>query len=639
VKRFLDGSVEQEGSINYSDLMTEEQIARGQRYSDQYWTRRAEVDAAYKEEWDYLQRLYEGKRDPVGDDPDFPNSFIPVITPTVEGQVASMLESQIDFFHVTNNPGHKAFMRQLDAASEYYRRKSRFKEHLKDFARYYDLLGNCWITISWEDSISNNPTKPKGYPRISVPPVLSVLVDGTIKDAKDMQYAQYIIREIGYVPIEWAIQEYGEKYANAIALGINRIEGEDMDLSYEDTDTFMLLHYWTRDRKTNNLQLIEMDVNGLILRDSSVDNPDSPFFKYVDNEYPFAVARMIPQLGKFYGFGDGAILMKIQETINNLTDELELAARFSAQSKLAVDPKADMAGDQLTTNPADPIYCEMPNENIKVIEAKGINQVVPQMIEFLLREAQRITRFHDIMTGNMAGSSATATQVNSQMMQGSVGIKDKKSDIAEVMKWADMYALKLCLEKWDKPFWARVGKHDTSYVDVQSIERVPNSTPMTTDTLDQLLDEAIQGRKPMFTQIDFETATDSDGNYILTDLDFDTEVVIGDAVPRGRTDMYNILLGLAQIQVQNADGSVGPLVSGDFLKEALEEVLGMKLQTDEERVSGLKQNAQVVPQSVTGQNPIGDQGVVQRPQNMVQAPPDNLASRPGLPGADQRGQV
>jgi hypothetical protein len=635
VKYNKDGSIEQEGSVNYFDLMTDDQRARGERYSQQYWTRRSEVDTNYKDEWDLLQKMYEGKRDPVADDPDFPNSFISVITPAVEGQAASMLESQIDFFHVTNNPAHKPFMLQLDAASEYYRRKSRFKEHLKDFTRYYNLLGNCYLTISWEDSISNNKTKPNGHPRIVVPPVLSILVDGRIKDAKDLQYADYIIREIGHVSLAWAAEEYGEEYADAIASGINRTEGDDADLSYDDTDTFMLLHYWTRDSKTKNLKLIEMDINGLILRES---DGSKPYYKHVDNEYPFAIARMCPQLGKFYGFGDGAILMKIQETINNLMDEIELAARFSAQSKVAVDPDSDMSGDQLTTNPADPIYCKDPNQNIKIITAGGINAIVPQTIEMLLREAQRIIRFHDIMTGNQRGSSATATQINSQMMQGAVGIKDKKSDIAEVMKWADMYALKLCLEKWDKPFWARLGRNDTNHIDVQAMEQVPNSVPLTTNKISDMIQERLNGGVEKYMQVEFETAKGEDGKPILVSLDFDTEVIIGDAMPKGQSDMYNILLGLAQIQVQNEDGSVAPLISGDMLRQHMEEILGIKTQTESER-RNKKRAASVIPQSVTGQNPIGQEGAIQRPQNMVQAPPDNLASIPGLPGADQRAQV
>ena len=81
------------------------------------------------------------------------------------------------------------------------------------------------------------------------------------------------------------------------------------------------------------------------------------------------------------------------------------------------------------------------------------------------------------MTGNQEGVSATATQINTQMAQGSVGIRDKKTDIAEVMAWADMYALKLCLEYWDKPFWASIGDTGSEYVDVETMVELPAAMP------------------------------------------------------------------------------------------------------------------------------------------------------------------
>ena len=628
-----DGDLTQEGYVAFTSVMTDDQIERGKRYAQQYFTRRSEVDAKYKEEWDYLQKLYEGKRDPVEGDDDFPCSFIPLITPVVEGQVASMLESQIDFFHVTNNPGHKAFMPQFDAASEYYRKKCRFKDHLKDFTRYYDLLGNCFLTICWEKSISNNKTKPNGYPRISVPPLLSVLVDGRIKDFKDLQYAEYIIQEVGYVPLSYILEEYGEDYADACALGINRIEGGEADQSEDDSDSVMLLKYWTRDRESHSLKLVILDINGLIYEEH--DTAKGPIYKHVDNEYPFAMARLMPQLGQFYGFGDGTLLMQLQETVNKLTDELELAARFSAQSKVAVDPMADMEGDQLTSNPADPIICKDPNANIKVIQMGGINAVVPNMIEFCLREAQRIVRFHDIMTGSQTGSSATATQINSQMVQGSVGIKDKKSDIAEVMKWADMYALKLCMQYWDKPFWASLGKNSSEYVDMQSVMQVPATVPLTSKTLDEALEQQSMGMD-IGKLPTFETAVDESGEIVMTEIDFDTNVIIGDAMPRGKTDMYNILTNLANLKTIDENGVVRSVISYEVLVSELEEILGMALKSEQERLNEAKVQAQaLIPESVTGQNPVSPNGGVQTP-NAQATPPDNMASIPGLNGSDMR---
>ena len=406
-------------NVPLQDLMDDEQLKRGQYYANQYLIRRGEVEQM-KSEWDELWRLYACERDPDPNDPNLPNSFIPLITPVVEGQVAAMMESTIDFTHVTDNPAHEQYMRQLDEASAWFRRKGNFNLQMKDFARMYEVLGGAWIVPLWEKTHSKKKGVPSGYPRFTVPPIQSVLVDGRIKDYKDLQNAEYIIHEIGYQSIGWARKEYDDDMAEALAAGYNREDGEEPMQSYDDRNSFQLLHVWTRANEKGNLQLIEMDVNGLILRES---DPSKPYYEKVDNEYPFYFARMMPKQGNFYGYGDGKILKPMQYTVNRLTDELELAARFSAQSKVAIDPKGECDVEQFNSDPSKPIMITNPNQNIRELQAGGINPVVVNMIEFTLREAQRATRFADIMTGQSIAASSTATSVNAQIQQGSVGIK------------------------------------------------------------------------------------------------------------------------------------------------------------------------------------------------------------------------
>ena len=612
----------QQGSTSFTDLMTPEQMKRGSYYQNIYLQRRGEVDGKYKTDWEYLQQLYECKRFRPIDKPDAPNNFVPLLTPTVEGQVASMMESDIDFRHVTNNPAHESYMRQFDAASEYYRTKTKFKPHFKDFARTYDLLGNGYVTISWEKNITKSKSAPSGIPRISVPPVLSILVDGRIKDAKDLQYADYIIHEIGFQTVAWARREYGDAIADALNTGYNRQEGLDPDISYDDTNTFTLLHVWTRSNPEQNLQLIEMDTNGLIFRES---DSKKPYYENVDNEYPFAIARMIPQLGQFYGIGDGAILRPMQETVNNLTDEVEIAARFSSQSRLFVDKKSKMSLNALTSDPSQPIPCDDPRGNILPVPGSGVNNVVFNMIEFLLREAQKATRFNETMTGNTQGASATATQINTQLTQGSVGIKDKKTDLAEVMGWADMYALKLCIEKWDKPFWASIGDGKSIWIDPVSMSKASGAVPTSAKRVKEALDLSFQTGEPANIP-DFETVEGAEDA-----IEFSTKVIIGESVPKGRTDMYNIMLGLAQMQVMGKDGVPEPLISADRLRQGMEDILGMKLRTAEEEdmATSSSMNNGLMNQL----NPIGNGDTVQVPT----ATPDNLQSTvPQMPSGDPR---
>ena len=255
------------GISNWQEFMTEEEYKRGQHYSTQYLLRSGEIQSR-KAYWDRLNELYACQREADAEDPDYPNNFIALLTPCVEGQVASIIEGDIEFTHFTDNPLHSAYMKKFDAASFYSRRMNHFIDHFKDYTRFYDLFGNAIVTVSWEEGYSQHSGKPKGFPRITVCPLLSVLFDGRIKDPKDLQYSDYIIHEIGFQTIAWAREEYGDEKAEAISIGYNRYEGESPDRSVDDDYTFTLLHIWTRNNKQHNLQLIEMDANGFITKKS-----------------------------------------------------------------------------------------------------------------------------------------------------------------------------------------------------------------------------------------------------------------------------------------------------------------------------------------------------------------------------------
>lgn len=601
-------------NVPLHDLMDDEQLKRGQYYANQYLIRRGEVEQM-KSEWDELWRLYACERDPDPNDPNLPNSFIPLITPVVEGQVAAMMESTIDFTHVTDNPAHEQYMRQLDEASAWFRRKGNFNLQMKDFARMYEVLGCAWIVPLWEKCHSKKKGVPSGYPRFTVPPIQSVLVDGRIKDYKDLQNAEYIIHEIGYQSIGWARKEYGDDKAEALAAGYNREDGEEPMQSYDDRNSFQLLHVWTRANEKGNLQLIEMDVNGLILRES---DPSKPYYEKVDNEYPFYFARMMPKQGNFYGYGDGKILKPMQYTVNRLTDELELAARFSAQSKVAIDPKGECDVEQFNSDPSKPIMITNPNQNIRELQAGGINPVVVNMIEFTLREAQRATRFADIMTGQSIAASSTATSVNAQIQQGSVGIKDKKTDIAEAMAWADMYGIKMCLQYWKAPFWANVVGERAEFVDMQEMREAPAAKPLSAASVSKMIEDNV----PIENLPTFELVEDDDG-ITTTDFDFATRVVIGQGIGRGKTEIYNMVIGLVQLG----------LITPKRAKKLLEDTLGFKLSTDEDDRLEEQQQQASMQQNASQMNPLGNPNVVQKP---VQMPAENQMSTPGIGSMDRR---
>lgn len=631
VKIFEEKQNEQTGFSRWRELVTDEQYERGMYYLNKYVLRQSEI-SQLKAGWDRIEELCACQRDPDPDDEYYPNNFIAIITPAVEGQVASIVEGDIEYSHVTNNPAHSHYMVQYDAASEYARRKNRSLEYWKDYVRQYEKLGNSIMAVSWEEGFSYVKGKPVGFPKLTVCPLLSVIVDGRIKDVKDVQYADYIIHEIGFQTIMWAREEYGDEKADAIVKGQNRYDGENPDVSNDDSDTFVLLHVWTRMNKQRNLQLIEMDANGFILRES---DPSQPYYKYSENEYPFVFSRMIPITGQFYGYGDGALLIGIQQFQNNLADEVELACRFSAQAKLAIDPRAQINPDDLNSNPADIIVCPNPGDNIKILNAPGINPIVTQTMQENEQRAQRITRFNDIMSGNQQGVSATATQINAQTALGQVGISDKKSDIARAMEWVDRYSLKLCMQYWDKPFWATLGHNYQEYIDMNEMRSAPSAVPTPASTRDKIRKGFKDFMGRLVSPLKNDLAKDKDGNLIYTDIDWDTRVYIGKGIAKDSTTMYNILQGLAGTLMLDENGIQKQVIDFKVWQQAMEQLLGFKL-TAPDNGEGMMLQPQFDVNSITGQNPIGETAAVQKPQ---QTPENLINTMPQMSGGDNRKAV
>ena len=621
LKKIFENRHEQESKfVDLSKLMSPSQISRGQYYKEKYLQRRAELDKE-RLEFDQIWKLYNCERDPVDDDPNYPRNFIPLIAPVVEGQTASMMEGGIEYVYSSDNPSQQSYLPKLEAAGAYCRRLNNAENHYKDFTRHYEVLGNAWISVLWEKSYSTAKNRPDGYPRIMIPTVYSVLVDGRIKDYKDLQHAEYIIHEIGFQDIAWARREYGDELAEAISLGLSDAGGSNPDETMDDYNTFLLLHVWTRDNEQGNLQLIEMDSSGLILRES---DPSEPYYKTVDNEYPFYFARMMPRLGNFYGYGDGKLLKYLQIQTNNLADELEIAARFSAQSKTYVDPKGEMDMDQYDSDPSHLIVCKSPRDNIYTAPPAGISPIILDMIIQNLQHSQRASRFSDMMTGTQQGVSATATQINGQLSQGSVGIRDKAADIQRAMAWAERYSVRLCLDNWKIPFW--VGKFRNSsdadgseFIDLSEMSKVPAVIPASGQVLLDRME--LKKNNPNMKIADYESVTDEEtGEPVYTDLDYNVGVKLSAGFPKGKNDLFNQIISLSQLAPPDENGVPSPIMDIEVARAKLAEIMGFKLIT---------KKSEAVPKPVAPMNaqvnPLSASGEVAQPQgSQVRTQPSNL---------------
>lgn len=595
-------------------LNTEEQQKRADFYVLRYRAHVADIEE-YKEEWEAIEKLYKCEREVVKQSD--PNSFMPVMLPNIEGQAAAMTSNNISANIKGKGFSDQKFAHVGQVITDFVFKENKINQRVKQATRRYLKFGNTVMAFSWDEDAFNS----FGLPDIRCPQITKVFVDGNIRDMLDYQKAEYIIEEMGNKSIIYAREKYGDEIADALTLG-NTQHDFDGEKNIDDRYSYTELHVWTRNNEHGNLQRIVMSKYGLILEES---DPKKPFYQFVGNKYPYTFAGLYDVEGSFYKFGDGKLLAKVQELMNNLYDEVITASKFSSQARTFIDPKADADPDQFDNDPSHPIIANNPKVNIHTVLGSGVNNVVFMLIQNLMTEVQKITRFSSLMTGNSTGNRLTATQAGIQLQQGTTGIDDKRGDISTSLSDTAEYCLGLCMEFWSAAQALRISedKEEFEWVDARQLANIPVMVPSDTKFEDRW--KAQNPTKPVEEMPKFmQLMSQKDDKAIpqTKQVAFDISVSIGEGLPTNKMALYNIILSLAQIQVPDeATGQPRSVLGYQQVRKLIEDMLGIPLD------DALAQAQKTQPQ-IPGQNP-------QQSQQQPQQSPVNIS--PTIPGANMNG--
>jgi hypothetical protein len=603
-----------------NNIMDEKQKKRAEFYLHHYNTLYAEMEER-KTEWEELQKLY--RADLEIEEEDDPNCFVPIINPTVEGQIQTLdIDPQVTC--IGEGYSDHQFARTGEILSTWTFRKNKIRKLIKRHERRRrGYIGTAWFKVVWDPDALDG----FGMSRISCPSTTKVFVDGKIKDYMALQEADFIIEEIGLVSIMKLRTDTERKpinpdytmsdIADAIALGNSELDF-DGEISADDKDSFTLLHVWTRLNEHGNLQLIEMSKCGVIITES---DPSEQYYTKVSNKYPYFVTVLYENEENFYGFSDGKLLKRMQILLNNLWNECVLACKHSAQNKTFVDPKAKVDPDDYAAGARDPrnlIPANDPQKNIKESEGKGINSVVFNLISLVVTEAQRIVRFSSLMTGTTTGRDMTARQAGMEMQEGSRGQDDKKADLSDTLADVASYCLGLMMENWDAAHAFRVSENnDFEWIDARELNNIPVLVPSDTPYKEQWrasrqsriamgLEQMGEVKDPQFMQLQEEIDTEEDEIDKETkaptgkkkkklipktkQLELDINVSIGEGLPTNKVALYNIILSLAKLQVPDeASGMPRSILTYEKVKKMLSDLLGIDLDEDKSMVNPQEQ--------------------------------------------------
>lgn len=559
-------------------LMTEEQKKLANKYIERYKNLYAENQDLFTL-WDSCEAAYRGISSDYYDENEIERDAINIIHPNVEGQVSALVDQNIAAVVKGEGPSDQQFAATGKILIDWTLRKNHIKRIIRRHERRREKFGTSILKPFFDP----DALRGFGLATITCPSLKRVFVDGKIKDFMRLQEGDYIIETMTKSKT-WARKKYGKEKANAIFTGI---DPETLEFSEkqqrDDDDSFTLLLCWSKE--DGPLRMLEITGDGLLLYDSYEDEnlqeegEQKPYYKI--DKYPYFFTPLYEIEGSLYGMGDAELLMVLQAIINDLDDQIVTGNRLNGNPRVFIDPDSEVDIEKLTNEEGQIIPANRPRENIYVVETKPVSEAVIRRKNEVFSEAQRQTRFSDLMIGQQ-GTSDTATEAMIQQQQGNSAIADKKMALQDTLNEVVEYLLSLMMEHYTeaKAFRIAEDKDDFQWIDPRQLNNIPMLKPATEGFIKEF-----QSNNPDAEPPQWEVLKDEEGNDVTKEVEFDIEISIGAGLPKNKAFLYQLVKELAVVQVQGV-----PILSYQEVRNFLKDYIDLPLEESEQ------QQAMVGPQ-------------------------------------------
>jgi len=564
-------------------FMTKDEMTMVNNYISKLNQRIGDMGTRFAE-WEDIENYYSNSQPDVDKKP---NSKVNIMNANIEGQVSQLVEQNIAVTTRGEGPSDEPFAEWARIGLDWTLRKNKIKLVLATHERRRLKFGIGAFTVSWDSEAIGKFGLAKIYPT----PLNKLLVDGKIKDPLRFQEADYIC-EIVTASKTYFEERYGKEKADMVDFGSllykdNGVFQSDDTLDDEDSAHILLL--WSRQK--GKLRLMEISGDGLLLYDSHkkgsrTDNQKSAekniksYYKFVNDRYPCFITVMYPEEGELYGFGDGKLLLPLQKLINELYDKIRICAR---PNLILIDTNAEVDLSDFDENSLEPRYYEGSTVNgvpVHKVEYGIINEAWWSLLDRIHVEAQRVTRFSDLMVGQ-GKSSDTATQASIQQQQGYLSTDHKKLMLQETLIEVCQYCLGLMMEHYTeaKAFRLSEDKADFQWVDFRKMTSVPAMKPAT-----QAYQKKFREGNPDLPSPEWEIMQEG-GKDVTKSVDLDIEINIGAGLPKNKTFLWQMLERLAALQSLDENGQPRNLIHYEEFRKFIKDFLGLPIEIDDQ--SGL----------------------------------------------------
>lgn len=582
----------QKNRVRVDKFMTEDEIEEAYHNIGMVNRRAVEMQQLMAELKEY-DIAYNGDQPKL---PKRPNTRINIVQPNIEGQVAAICLQDIGVTYQGQEYSDQQFADWARMNTEWtLAHQADISDTIATFARR--LLKYGWGI--YKLSFDKNKFKGFGLALIETPSLDRVFIDSKVKNAKELQNAEYIAEAIS-ASRRLAVALYGKDKADSISYGVTSIvdgiQGifDNREFIVDDVTAWCPLQFWTIDE--GYLRIREYDSSALLLWDSfkgldrkenQKNNPVVPreLYTQVDNAYPYIIKNCYEKEGELFGFGDIKLIIELQNMLHTVYDNIRQSIK--PNKNLIAESSGIMPEDLDEDSFESLLYSDtsMINGNTKPVNEVSMGTPNPEwwrMIASIYEAIQRVLRYSELMMGQ-GSSSNTATESAIQERQGSRATSMKQKQVENALKEALTYCLGLDLQYKTGKRALRLDteKNDMEWVDYDLMKNMPSTVPMEAGERKKWTDAGYNAEQIPNTQIAMKG-----GKPITRMISLDLKINIGAKVNQSPQARMQLINQLAAMQALSEDGKVRPILFWEEIRKYMVDENGLPLDS----VDGIKES-------------------------------------------------
>lgn len=541
-----------------------------------------------------------------------PGSVTNVIKPIIDSEISDIIDKPYSVDAMGQEPSDHMFADDVGHALTFVLDKNQFKNKIALSEHDRLELGTTVIKVYTDKEALNK----RGLPTFEIISPANFFPDPKWTASYRLQECEFIIHAVPR-PLSYIRRQFPDmgKYVKRQVswpydptLDIETTKTDEVAVS--TSQKALLIECYMRD-ENGDIFCVHV-ANNIVLEDSREKNIVGKKLQR-RNMFPFEAIICYPRRGTGWGMGDVEYLMPTQDLVNDMDDQIRMAARLMGNPQMVIGLQGAGKGFDVrkwTNKPG----LRVPMRDVgafKQVEPIPVSPDIPARREKAFEEANIISGRPDVNRGQTPGQGVTAASAIIALQQ--AGQKTVIHKL-EMLKQGWSRILELLYDEmvtnWDQAMWIRINgdSPDFKFIDTSKLSNVPIMVPNLEATAENGMDTV-------------KKLLDEKGNEMTRDAEFDVQFNLGNGLPTDKAFVYQTLLDLAKLVIGGK-----PVVSWQELRDYLRTQVGIPLQPD----SVLMQENQMPGMPQPGMPPPGMPQASQTPLPPT-IPPQLQVMQGGMP--------